>query len=122
MKKTWAIRILFLAAYCVPFAFLSVNGDAVSGTMLYYGVMIIGFAVLCWGALKTDNVIVLYIGNVLSFISSYTAAKLSGLEPMGHYFAPFTSYSLIAAISIAALIVHTVIVLICRARKTATSK
>ena len=92
MKKSWIIRALLLVAYCVPFAFLSVNGDATSGTMLFYGVMIAGFALLCWGALKTNNVSVLYIGNVLSFVSSYAVAKLSGLEPMGHYFKPFTSF------------------------------
>ena len=33
MKKTWIIRALLLIAYCIPFAFLSVNGDATSGTM-----------------------------------------------------------------------------------------
>ena len=38
--------------------------------------MIAGFALLCWGALKTNNVAVLYIGNGLSFLSSYIAGKL----------------------------------------------
>ena len=52
MKKSWIIKALLLIAYCVPFAFLSVNGDATSGTMLFYGVMIVGFVLLCWGALK----------------------------------------------------------------------
>ena len=122
MKKTWIIRALLLIAYCIPFAFLSVNGDATSGTMLFYGVMIAGFALLCWGALKTNNVAVLYIGNVLSFISSYAVAKLSGLEPMGHYFKPFTSHSLIVAISVVTLIAHTIIVLIYRAKKRVNSK
>ena len=120
MKKTWIIRALLLIAYCVPFAFLSVNGDATSGTMLFYGVMIAGFALLCWGALKTNNVPVIYIGNLLSFASSYAVAKLSGLEPMGHYFKPFTSYGLIIAISVVAIIVHTIIVLIYKAKKKAT--
>ena len=122
MKKSWIIRALLLIAYCVPFAFLSVNGDATSGTMLFYAVMIVGFALLCWGALKTNNVAVLYIGNVLSFVSSYAVAKLSGLEPMGHYFKPFTSHSLIVAISVVVLIVHTIIVLIYRTKKKANSK
>ena len=122
MKKTWIIRALLLIAYCVPFAFLSVNGDVTSGTMLFYGVMIVGFALLCWGALKTNNVAVLYIGNVLSFVSSYAVAKLSGLEPMGHYFKPFTSHSLIVAISVVVLIVHIIIVLIYKAKKKANSK
>ena len=122
MKKTWIIRVLLLIAYSIPFTFLSVNGDATSGTMLFYGVMIAGFALLCWGALKTNNVAVLYIGNVLSFGSSYTVAKLSGLEPMGHYFKPLTSYSLIVAISVGVLIVHTIIVLIYRVKKRADRK
>ena len=59
MKKIWIIRVLLLFAYCIPFAFLSVNGDATSGTMLFYGVMIVGFAILCFEALKTNNVAIL---------------------------------------------------------------
>lgn len=117
MKKTTLIKILLLIAYFVPFAFLSVNGDATSGTMLFYGVMIVGFALLCWGAIKTNNVAILYIGNVISFASSYGVAKLSGLEPMGHYFKPFTSYGLIIAISVVAIVIQTVIVLICAREK-----
>ena len=117
MKKTTLIRILLLFAYCVPFAFLSVNGDATYGTMLFYGVMIVGFALLCWGAIKTNNALILYIGNAISFVSSYGVAKLSGLEPMGDYFKPFTSYGLIIAISVVAIIVQTVIVLICTRKK-----
>ena len=117
MKKQWTIRALLLIVYCVPFAFLSVNGDATSGTMLFYGVMIAGFALLCWGSLKTNNVAVLYIGNGLSFLSSYTAGKLSGLEPMGHYFKPFTSHSLIVVISVVVLVAHTIIILFFRTTK-----
>ena len=56
MKKTWISRALLLIAYCVPFAFLSVNGDATSGTMLFYGVMFAGFALLCWGVLKNYKI------------------------------------------------------------------
>lgn len=117
MKKTTLIKILLLIAYCVPFAFLSVNGDATSGTMLFYGVMIACFVLLCWGAIKTNNVAILYIGNVISFASSYGIAKLSGLEPMGHYFKPFTSYGLIIAISVVAIVIQTVIVLFCARKK-----
>lgn len=85
--------------------------------MLFYGVMIAGFALLCWGALKTNNIAVLYIGNALSFVSSCAVEKLSGLEPMGHYFKPFTSHSLIVFISAAAIIVHTIVVLLCMSKK-----
>ena len=110
MKNQWLIRICLLIAYCVPFSFLCVNGDASSGTMVYYGVMIAGFALLCWSVLKTHNVPVLYVGNALSLISSFTVAKLTGLDRMGYYFKPFTAYSLMLTISVVAVIVQTVIV------------
>ena len=98
MKKSWLIRALLLTAYCVPFAFFSVKGDITSGTMLYYGVMIVSFVILYRCALKTDNVPIIFIGNILSFMSSYLTAK------------PFTSHSLIVAISVTSLIIHAIIV------------
>ena len=112
MKKAWVVKILMLITYCAPFAFLAVNGDATSGTLLFYGVMVAGFVFLLCGALKTNNIAVLYLGNLLSFASSCAVAKLSGLAQMGHYFKPFTSHSLIVTISIAAIVVQTIIVLI----------
>lgn len=90
----------------------SVNDDAVSETILFYGVMIVGFAILCWKALKINNVAVLCIGNILSFISFYEVAELHGLESMGQYFKPFTSYSLIVALSIVAIVYQTIPVLV----------
>ena len=63
------------------------------------------------GYAENDNFPNLYIGNALSLASSYVAAKLTGLEPMGYYFKPFTAYSLIAMISVVAIATQTVIVL-----------
>ena len=54
--------------------------------MLFYGVMIAGFALLCWGALKTSNVAIIYIGNVLSFdwlMNDPNAQKLRVITPSG---------------------------------------
>ena len=122
MKKQGFIRACLVIAYCVPFSFLCVNGDASSGTMVYYGVMIAGFALLCWAALRTDNVAVLYIGNGLSLASSYAVAKLTGLDLMGYYFKPFTAYSLIVIISAAAFVVQTIAVLSYARRKRITDQ
>lgn len=122
MKKQCLVRTCLLIAYGIPFAFLCVNGDVGSGTMMYYGVMIAGFALLCRAALRTDNVAVLYIGNGLSFASSYAVAKLTSLDPMGHYFKPFTAYSLIVIISVAAVVVQTVVVLSYVRRKRITDQ
>lgn len=113
MKKSQIVRVLLLIAYCIPFAFLAVNGDAASGTMKCYGVMVVGFSFLCWLALKTQNIVTLYIGNALSLASSYIVAKLSGLEAMGEYFKPFTSYDLIVVISVVAIIIQTVVGIVC---------
>lgn len=115
--KTWALRLALLLLYCVPFAFLSVNGDATSRTMIFYVLLVIGFAGLCWGAVKTNNIPIIYIGNVLSFASSYIVAKVSGLDSMGYYFKPFTAYSLIVALSIVAVICQTIPVLFYMIRK-----
>lgn len=109
MKKS---RLLLLIIYCIPFAFLSVNGDAIWGTMLFYGLMIMGFTLLCFGTVKTNNTAIIYIGNILSYISSYVFAKLTNLELMEHYFKPFTSYSMIFVISIVAILFQIVIVAI----------
>ena len=107
MKK-WMGRTALLLLYCIPFAFISVNADAQSGTVLFYVFMAIGLAGLCTICLKTNNVPVIYAGNILSFASSYLAGKISGLEPMGYYFKPFTSYSLIFAVSVLAAVLQMV--------------
>ena len=53
--------------------------------------------------------------------SGYAASEMAfRMEPMGHYFKPFTSYGLIIVISVVAIIVHTIIVLIYRSKKKAT--
>ena len=51
--------------------------------MVYYGVMIVSFVILYRCALKTDNVPIIFIGNILSFMSSYLTAKLSQVRPDG---------------------------------------
>lgn len=110
MKRTGAIRFLLLLLYCIPFAFLSVYGDATSGTMMFYVVMLVGFALLCWGALRTKNIPIIFIGNIASYVFSCIAAKLSSLGPMGEYFKPFTSQSLIILLSVVCIFVHIIIV------------
>ena len=118
MKKVWIVRALTLIAYCTPFAYLSVYGDGVHGTMLFYGVMIAGFTLLCAVALKTRNIAILYIGNILSSISSYAVAKFTNMEPMGYYFKPLTAYSLMITICIVAVVIQTIIVLILKSKKS----
>lgn len=119
MKKRRIAQAALLTAYCVPFAFLAVSGDAAFGTMLFYAVLLLGFALLGWLALKTGSPALLFPGSLLSSACSCVAAKLTGLAPMGEYFKPLTSYSLIAAISIAAVAIHGVAALLLTKRKRA---
>lgn len=112
MKKTWTIRLWLLAAYCVPYVFIAVSGDEAFRTAWFYGIPAAGFILLCWLSLRTKNIAVIFLGNILSFASSYGLAKLCGLEERGEYFKPFTSHSWIAAISIALFVVQAFAVLI----------
>ena len=85
--------------------------------MLLYAAMPAGFALLCRGCLKTNNALICVVGSILSCVASVTAAKLTGLEPMGHYFKPFTSHSLIAVLSFASIVIHIIIITVVRAKK-----
>ena len=117
MKKNGLVRILLLIGYCVPYALLSINGDATSGTMLFYGVMVVAFALLCWGSIKTNNMAIVFIGNALSFVSSYIIAMFGDLEAMAWYFKPFTTQSLLIVISIVATVIQAIVIVVCKAKK-----
>ena len=111
-KNSFLLKIILLVAYCIPYSFLAVNGDGTSGTMLFYGVMIAAFLVLCILSIKTRNAWIVIVGSILSGVSSYLTASLSSLEPMGHYFKPFTSHGLITTVSVIFFVVQTAIILI----------
>ena len=106
MEKKWIIRILLLIAYCVPYAFLSINGDANYGTMMFYGVMVVVFYLLCLVSIKTNNIANIFIGNILSFVSSSISLMFGDLEAMSWYFKPFTAQSLLMVISIVVMIIQ----------------
>ncbi|ABW17680.1 hypothetical protein [Alkaliphilus oremlandii] len=93
------IRFLMFLAYCVPYGYLAMKGDATFGTMIFYGLMIASFGILCRTAIRTNNAIVLIIGNVLSFISSYLFTFKNLSEEWGWYFKPFTPMSLLLLIT-----------------------
>ena len=106
MEKKWIIRILLLIAYCVPYAFLSINGDANYGTMMFYGVMVVAFFLLCLVSIKTNNISIIFLGNILSFVSSSISLMFGDLEAMSWYFKPFTAQSLLMVISIVVTIIQ----------------
>ena len=38
MRKLWTTRLWLLAAYCVPYVFIAVSGDAAFHTAWFYGI------------------------------------------------------------------------------------
>lgn len=111
MRK-WKIRLWLFAAYCVPYVHIAVRGDAAFHTAWFYGIPVAAFLLLYWFSFRTKNLGIIFAGNILSFASSYGLAKLCGLKEMGEYFKPFTSHSLILAISIALFVIQAFAVLV----------
>ena len=113
----WLIRGLLLLAYCIPYAFLAINGDAKLGTMVFYIIMIVAFSVVCWISIRTRNIPIIFGGNVFSAVSSFAFEEMTDLATMNYYFKPFTARQLIVIISIIALVVQTIVVLVALHRK-----
>lgn len=102
----WLIGGLLLIGYCIPFAFLSVYGDATYDTMLLYGLMIASLSVLCFGVIKSKQFIVAILGNIISFITSYICVQQFHTYKWGWYFKPFTANGLLVVISVIATLVQ----------------
>jgi len=104
------IKVYILLAYCVPYGYLAMKGDAIFETMIFYGLMIVSFGILCGIVIKTNNTIMLIIGNVLSFISSYLFTLKNLSEEWNWYFKPFASTSLLLLITIIFFIIQILII------------
>lgn len=104
--KNWIIRLLLLIGYCIPYAFLAMNGDASYGTMLFYGVMIICLTFLTRGIIRTKNIAIIFIGNILSYLSSYLFMLQEQTEKWSWYFKPFTAGGLLLTLSIIAFLLQ----------------
>lgn len=102
----WLIRGLLLIGYCIPFAFLSMYGDATYGTMLLYALMIAGLSILCSGVIKSKQFAVVIFGNMLSFIISYIFVQEFYTDKWGWYFKPFTANGLLIVISFFTILVQ----------------
>ena len=109
-KKNWLVRAALLIMYGVPYVFLSINGDATSGTLIYYGIMILAFSLLCWVSNKTHNVPIVFVGNIISFISSWVFAAVFDLDAMSWYFKPFTAQSLLLVVSVVIFVIQAIVV------------
>lgn len=108
MKKSF-IKVLLLLGYCIPFVFLAMNEDALFGTLWFYLIMIIGFSVLCCGSAKTKSLWIVFVGNILSFVSSFIFSWNFQTEKWGYYFKPFSPNQLIVFETIIAVVIQIVV-------------
>lgn len=104
--KNWIIRLIILIIYSVPYAYMAMNGDATSGTMLFYGIMFLFLGLLCFFSIKTNNFYVIIIGNILSYFSSYIFIIKNQTDKWDWYFKPFTSNTLLIIISAAVFLIQ----------------
>lgn len=93
-------KAVILTAYIIPYVFLGLDGDLSGHAMLSYGAVAAAFGGLCWKAIKTNHVQLVFFGNVLSFISSWISVDSSDLVKMSWFFKPFTAHQLLIIISI----------------------
>ncbi|MFI3227726.1 MAG: hypothetical protein R3Y09_10030 [Clostridia bacterium] len=106
----WIIRILLLIGYSVPFAFLAMFGDATYGTMWFYFLLVVGFSLLCTGAIKTKQYAVVAVGNIISIVASYLCIQQFHTEEWNWYFKPFTDNMLMIIISVVIVFIQAIFV------------
>lgn len=80
--------------------------------MAFYVIMIAAFSIIGRASIRARNIILLYIGNIVSCGVSLTAAWLFGLNDMNWYFKPFTAVSLIITVSALTVLIHSIFVII----------
>ena len=102
--RAFLMRILPLAGYAVPYAFLCLYGDAMRGTLAFHLLSLVCLCVLA--RLLRGRIALLLAGNALSFLSSAFCLSLIQDERWTWYFKPFSAFQTLAALSLAALIIH----------------
>ena len=99
-------KLILLLGYCVPFVFLAMNEDATVGTLWFYLIMIVGFGVLSFISAKSKNIWIVFVGNVLSFVSSCIFAWNFQTPKWEYYFKPFLPNTLIIFETVIAFVIQ----------------
>lgn len=104
--KDKIIKGIILLCYCIPYSFMSINGDARYRTMIFYGIMLVCMGFLCIQSFKYHAIGYAVVGNILSAIISYLCVISFMTENRNWYFKPFTPSTLTIFISIVAFLIH----------------
>ncbi|MGL4336453.1 MAG: hypothetical protein ACRCST_06110 [Turicibacter sp.] len=95
----WMIRVLILVTGSVPYVYLAMNDDASNRSMIFYGAMVISLSALTLVSIKTKNIAIHIVGNLISFIISYFLVISHQTEKWSGYFKPFSAIGMVVFIS-----------------------
>ena len=109
--RAFLMRILSLAGYAVPYAFLCLYGDAMRGTLAFHLLALVCLCVLA--RLLRGRIALLLAGNALSFLFSAFCLSLIQDERWTWYFKPFSAFGFMALLSIMALALQ-LFIAVCR--------
>ncbi len=108
--KNLLIKIALIVFYSVPYVFLAMNDDAVNGTMWFYGNMIIALALLTFISKKTHNKMIVVIGNICSFVTSFIFMFHFRTEKWEWYFKPLADTQLLIIVSVISFAIQSIFI------------
>lgn len=104
--KEKLLRVAPLAAYCLPYAFFGMWGDAEKGTIVLHVLWLLCLLSLCRWVHREWCIWTLLIGNAVTFLSSCLCVYLFSTEQWSWYFKPLSAYGMVCAVTAVVLAVQ----------------
>lgn len=89
MSKRTKMSSVILIAYCIPYVFLGMYGDAMHHSMWLYGLMVISMLGLGWYCGKTKRISLALLGNLLSLAISCMLTQVYLGDDWNYFFKAF---------------------------------
>jgi len=96
----------FWLGYFIPYVFLSMNEDAVYGTLWFYLITIAAFSLMTAAAVVNKNKAAIAHGNIVSCLLSLVFTAVFQNEKWLWYFKPFGPYQLVITLSLVLLLLQ----------------
>ena len=80
---------MILIAYCIPYVFLGMYGDAMYHSMWLYGLMIVAMFGLGWYCGKSKRIPIALLGNLLSLLISCLLTEVLFGDDWNYFFKAF---------------------------------
>ena len=89
MSRRKMISFVILIAYCVPYVFLGMYGDAIYRSMWLYGLMVVAMVGLSWYCGKSKRIPIALLGNLLSLLISFLLTQIFFGDDWNYFFKAF---------------------------------